>query len=319
MADAPSLLLPTRRNAEERIAAVRRFNRFYTRRAGLLNASILQSAYSLAEARVLWEVAHSPDGVSASWLKHELGIDLGYVSRVLGAFGKRGYMRSQQDPRDRRIRLHRLTPRGRTAVNLLELHSNAHVKGLLEALSEGEQHRLVGAMAAVEQVLGGKPKDPWNYVIRGPRPGDHGWVIERHGALYVREFGFDASFEAMVARVMADFLAGYDPRLEHAWLAERDGERIGCAYLVRRSQAVAQLRLLFVEPSARGVKVGRNLVAACVAFARDAGYRKVVLWTYGILHAAQRRYQEAGFVMLRQQTQQAFGRTLKAQYWELRL
>jgi DNA-binding MarR family transcriptional regulator/N-acetylglutamate synthase-like GNAT family acetyltransferase len=314
-----ALPLPSPAIPASPVETVRRFNRFYTRRAGLLNASILQSAYSLAEARVLWEVANSPEGVSASWLRHELGMDLGYVSRVLGAFGKRGYMRSQQDLRDRRIRLHRLTPHGRTAINLLELHSNAHVKGLLEALGEGEQHRLVDAMAAVEQVLGGKPKDPWNYVIRGPRPGDHGWVIERHGALYAREFGFDASFEAMVARVVADFLAGYDPRLEHAWLAERDGERIGCVYLVRRSQAVAQLRLLLVDPSARGVKVGRNLVAACVAFARDAGYRKVVLWTYGVLHAAQHRYREAGFVMVRQQAQRAYGRMLKAQLWELRL
>jgi GNAT superfamily N-acetyltransferase len=284
---------PTR---ESRIAAVRRFNRFYTRTIGVLQEGLLDSQFSLAEARVLYELEHRR-GLTASELARDLVREPSTI--------------------DRRQSLLSLTETGHAAFAPLDQRSREAVGALLDALPEPAQQSLIDAMARIEILLGSDRSRPW--LLRQHRPGDIGWVISRHGALYAEEYGFDGRFEALVAHVAGDFLARHDPDAERCWIAECDGVNVGSVFLVRKSPREAKLRLLLVEPAARGLGIGRRLVAECIAFARPAGYRTVTLWTNEVLVAARAIYQDAGFRLVASQPHNDFGPAMVGEDWELRL
>ncbi len=303
---------------EERVASVRRFNRFYTRRLGVLNEALLGSAFSLAEMRVLWELANN-EGISATWLEDQLGMDPGYLSRVLRGFKERGFLQVRPAPHDRRIRTLALTESGRRTFKVIDMRSHDEVRTTLEKLTEHERTRLAESMRAIVDVLAGNSPGSWPYVLRAPVAGDFGWVIERHGALYAREYGWDSTFEALVAEIVSKYLRAYNPQREQAWIAEREGERVGCVFLVERSEHVAQLRLLLVEPTARGHGIGSTLVSQCIRFARDARYRRMMLWTNSGLHAARHLYERTGFKRVKQEKHHSFGRDLVGQTFSLSL
>ena len=298
----------------DRVAAVRRFNRFYTRRIGLLNDALLGSDFSLAEMRVLWELAHDEDATASS-LKERLGMDAAYLSRILRGFRERGLLRTATAEHDARMRHLALTDKGRRAFAPLDRRSGEEVRATIADLSGGKQDRLVQAMGTIEALLEGRPEEPAPFVLREPRTGDFGWTIHRHGALYAQEYGWDATFEALVAEIVARYIREYQPGREHCWIAERAGEIVGCVYLVERSAKVAQLRLLLVEPSARGLGVGSALVAECLRFARAAGYRKMMLWTNSLLHSARHIYERAGFKLVKSEKHHSFGHDLVGQNW----
>lgn len=300
------------------IAAVRRFNRFYTRQIGLLQQGLLNSPYSLAEARVLYEIAHRQQP-TASELGQALQLDAGYLSRMLRAFEQRGLLQRRASPSDARQSLLSLTTVGRQAQAVLEEGANVEVGAMLQTLAPGGGVRLLRAMSDIEQLLGGAPASPEPYLLRTHRPGDMGWIVHRHGVLYAQEYGWDERFEALVAEITARFVREFDARRECCWLAERGDQILGCVMLVRQSDSVAQLRLLLVEPSARGLGVGRRLVEECIRFARQAGYRKISLWTNDILVAARRIYQAAGFELVGEEPHHSFGHHLVGQTWELAL
>lgn len=303
--------------AADRVAAVRRFNRFYTRRIGVLNDALYGSDFSLAENRVLWELAHD-EGATASGLEKRLGLDRGYLSRILRSFRERGLLRASPAGTDKRVRHLALTGEGRRAFARIDRRSGEEVGAALSALAAGEQESLVSAMRVVEALL--EPHaSPRAFHLRGPRPGDYGWVVQRHGALYAQEYGWDERFEALVAEIVAHFIGRFKPGRERCWIAEGEGERLGCVFVVERSPRVAQLRLLLVEPGARGMGVGTELVRQCVGFARTAGYSKVMLWTNDILHSARRIYERAGFRRVSEERHTSFGRRLVGQNWELAL
>lgn len=303
----------------DRVAAVRQFNRFYTRRVGLLTNAVYGSDFSLAEMRVLWELAHHA-GVTASRLEERLGMDPGYLSRIVRSFRERGYVRAASAAHDGRVRHLELTAKGRKAFAPFDRRSEGEVKAALSHLSATEQERLVGAMRSIESLLGVRAgSDPGRFIVREPRPGDYGWVIHRHGVLYAEEYGWDATFEALVAEIVAKFVRDFQPGRERCWVAERDGAIVGCVFLVERSATVSQLRLLLVEPSARGLGVGTELVGQCIAFARASGYRRMMLWTNDILHSARRIYQRAGFTLVKSEPHASFGKKLVGQTWELKL
>ena len=301
----------------QRVAAVRRFNRFYTRQIGLLQETLLRSPFSLTEARVLYELGNRAP-THATALGHELGLDAGYLSRILRGFERRGLLERAPSKTDGRQSVLGLTGRGRTAFARLEGASRREIGTLLEQLSAAEQGRLIGSMHTIEQLLGAPPPPPSSaaYRVRRHRPGDMGWVVHRHGVLYAREYGWDARFEALVAEIVAKFIKRYDPKRERCWIAERDGEIVGSVFLVRRSDRVAQLRLLLVEPTARGLGIGARLVRECVGFARRVGYRKIMLWTNDVLHAARHIYEQVGFHLVREERHHSFGHDLLGQTWE---
>jgi DNA-binding MarR family transcriptional regulator/N-acetylglutamate synthase-like GNAT family acetyltransferase len=299
----------------QRVAAVRRFNRFYTKQIGLLHEHLLRSAFSLTEVRVLYELAHRRRP-TATEIRAELGLDAGYLSRLVRGFEKRGLVRRARSPADRREHLLTLTPRGRGAFAPLEARSDAEIGALLRRSSPADQQALLRAIATIERLLGGARERPASYVLRSHRPGDIGWVVHRHGVLYAQEYGWDERFEALVAEIVARFVKRFDPRAEHCWIAEREGEIVGSVFLVRRSRTVAQLRLLLVEPSARGLGIGRRLVDECLRFAQRAGYKKIVLWTNDVLHAARHIYEATGFRLVHHYRHQSFGRQLVGQTWE---
>ena len=305
-------------DVDQWIAAVRRFNRFYTGQIGLLDDGYLESPFSLAEARVLYELAHG-DGTTATELSDTLRLDAGYLSRILRGFESRGLVSREPSPRDGRQRTLRLTDAGREAFAPLDQRSRDDIGTLLSALDDDDQARLVSAMTTIEQVLSDQPEPAVPYVIRPPHAGDMGWVVHRHGVLYAREYGWDERFEALVAGIVAGFIESYDPKRERCWIVERDGEVIGSVFLVRESATVAKLRLLLVEPSARGLGVGSKLVDECIRFARSAGYAKVTLWTNDILHAARHLYERAGFRLVHSEPHHSFGHALIAETWELHL
>jgi len=301
-----------------RVAAVRRFNRFYTRQVGLLGEHLLESPFSLSEARVLYELAQS-ESWSAAGLGKELGLDAGYLSRILRGFAERGLLEKQPSESDGRRSLLVLTAAGREAFQPLDAASRQAIGALLKTLPEASQQRLVGAMGSIEDLLGSPPKGRAAYLLRPHRSGDMGWVIGRHGALYAEEYGFDLSFEALVASIAAEFLQKFDPARENCWIAERGGENVGSVFLVKYSEEVAKLRLLIVEPSARGLGIGERLVAECIRFSRQAGYGKLTLWTQSILLAARKLYERAGFTMVGAEPNRSFGRDLVSETWELKL
>lgn len=303
------------------IQTVRRFNRFYTKQIGVLKEGLLQSPFSLAEVRVLYELAHR-EQPTAVQLAKELALDDGYLSRMLRAFRQRGLIARKPAPADRRQRLLALTPRGRSVFASLNARSDDQVATMLRELSPAEQERLVEAMGTIESLLlrdGSVQADRVPYLLRQHRPGDMGWVVFRHGVLYSQEYGWDERFEALVAGIVAQFIEHFDPKGERCWIAEKDGENVGSVFLVKHSTTVAKLRLLLVEPSARGLGIGHRLVDECLRFARQAGYRKITLWTNSVLHAARRIYERAGFVLLEEKPHRHFGENLVGQTWELTL
>jgi DNA-binding MarR family transcriptional regulator/N-acetylglutamate synthase-like GNAT family acetyltransferase len=303
---------------DARVAAVRRFNRFYTQKIGVLVDGMLESPFSLAEARVLYELAHR-ERPTATEIARDLGLDPGYLSRILRGFARRRLIRKERSAADGRQSLLGLTDAGRVAFAPLDSGSRAIIGKLIGALPAGQQNRLTGAMHEIESLLGAGPEKRVPYLLRPHRPGDLGWIVHRHGALYAEEYGFDERFEALVARIAADFLDGHDPRRERCWIAERDGAVIGSVMLVKKSATVAKLRLLLVEPEARGLGVGARLVEECIRFARQAGYRKVTLWTNSVLHAARRLYESAGFEKVDEETHAMFGPGMTGETWELKL
>jgi DNA-binding MarR family transcriptional regulator/GNAT superfamily N-acetyltransferase len=303
---------------ERQVVAVRRFNRFYTQRIGVLEEGLLKSAFSLTEARVLYELANREQPAAAD-LCRDLGLDAGYLSRILARFVRQGLLaKSAGEPDGRRRRLS-LTDDGLAAFAALDAASRDEVVALLEAVSPAGRGHLLAAMATVERLLGGGGPVPVPYILRPPRPGDLGRVVSRHGALYAEEYGWDDSFEALVAGIVADFAKSHDPRREACWIAEREGEAAGAVFLVRQSDAVAKLRLLYVEPEARGLGIGARLVDEAVRFARRAGYATLTLWTNDILAAARHLYEAAGFRLVREELHHSFGRDLVGQDWELDL
>jgi DNA-binding MarR family transcriptional regulator/GNAT superfamily N-acetyltransferase len=304
-----------------RVDAVRAFNRFYTRQIGVLGAHYLDTDFSLTDLRVLYELAHH-DAATATAIGDELGLDAGYLSRILRRFEARGYLARTPSPADARQSLLRLTKKGRAAFAPVDARARELVEELLGRLSDAEQRGVVGAMTTITKTLTRKQPEPRAepYLLRAHQPGDMGWVIHRHGALYAREWHYDQRFEALVARICADFLDHFDPSGERCWIAERGDEIVGSVFLVRQSKRVAKLRLLLVEPSARGLGIGARLIAECVRFARDAGYEKITLWTQSELGAARRLYQQAGFRCVKKHAQPNFGREdLVAETWELEL
>jgi DNA-binding MarR family transcriptional regulator/ribosomal protein S18 acetylase RimI-like enzyme len=304
--------------AVDPVQTVRRFNRFYTRQIGLLEEKLLASELSLAELRMLYELAHRRTP-TASELAHELLLDAGYTSRILAGFERRGLLRRRRSAGDARRNLLALTPRGRRVFAPLDARSSNQVAALLAGLSAADRDRLLAAMATIERLLAPPPPTAAPYLVRPHRSGDLGWVIERHAALYADEQGWGETFEALVAQVGADFLAHHDPRRERCWIAERNEQRVGSVFLVAHSRTVAKLRLLLVEPEARGLGIGRRLVAECVAFGRQAGYRRLTLWTQSNLLAARHLYQEAGFRRVASEPHTRFGHGLVGETWELPL
>lgn len=306
------------RDRSARTDSVRHFNRFYTKQIGVLQESLLNSGYSLSEVRVLYELAHRKQP-TAKELGRDLGLDAGYLSRILANFEAQKFLERKSSEVDGRQILIRLTKRGQAEVAKLESCSRDQIDLMLKDISESDQKRLLDAMRTIESILdpSGKPAAP--YVLRTHQPGDMGWVVHRHGALYGQEYGWNSEFEALVAEIVAKFLRDFDPDRERCWIAEKDSEIIGSVFLVKHSRTVAKLRLLLVEPSARGLGVGNRLVEECINYARLVGYKKITLWTNDILHGARRIYERAGFHLIDEEKHHSFGHDLVAQTWELDL
>ena len=301
-----------------RVEAIRRYNRFYTRRIGVLEEGFLKSPFSLTETRVLYELAHR-DKTTATVLGEELGLNAGYLSRILRRFHETRLIEKRRSGKDGRQSLLSLTAKGKAAFARLDEESKTQVGAMLEPLSEEYRRALVAAMEAIERLLGASAEPKVPYLLRPPEPGDLGWVVARHGALYAREYGYDETFEALVAEIVAKFVQTFDPKKERAWIAEREGENVGSVFLVRDTDEVAKLRLLLVEPKARGLGIGKRLVDECLRFARKRGYKKVKLWTQDELHAARRIYEEAEFRIVQREPHRSFGKALVAEIWEREL
>src|SRR5215467_8916829 len=300
------------------IQSVRQFNRFYTRRIGLLQESWSQSPYSLTEVRVLYELS-ARNKPTATELCRDLGLDAGYLSRILRNFENQKLVARVRSSKDGRQSLLSLTPQGRKTFAPLEQRQVEEVGAMLNSVPQSDREPLLKSMRNIEQSLGGiKPSS--EYRLRTQRPGDMGWVVHRHGILYSREWGYDDRFEALVAEIVAKFIQKFDAKRERCWIAERNGEMLGSIFLVRKSGAVAKLRLLLVEPAARGLGIGKRLVSECVNFARSAGYKKIVLWTQNELAAARHLYEQAGFRVVSRKKHSSWGREgLVAESWELKL
>jgi DNA-binding MarR family transcriptional regulator/GNAT superfamily N-acetyltransferase len=300
------------------VAAVRAFTRFYTRQIELLNEGLLESGFSLAEGRVLYELATRRE-VAAGDLARDLGMDAGYLSRILKRFESAGLLMRAASPEDARRARIRLTDAGEAAFGPLDAASREQVGRMIAPLSGPERATLLQAMGTIERMLAGgaRPGEPVS--LRPHRPGDMGWITHRQAVLYAAEYGWDETFEALVAEITASFIRTFDPTGERCWIAERGGEILGSVFCVRESDTVAKLRLLYVEPSARGLGIGRLLVGACIAFARAAGYRTLTLWTNDILVAARKIYCEAGFRLVAEEPHRSFGHDLVGQNWELAL
>jgi DNA-binding MarR family transcriptional regulator/GNAT superfamily N-acetyltransferase len=306
------------------VSALRAFNRFYTRRIGVLDEHLYGTPFTLPQTRVLWELAHH-EGITATELARLLGLDLGYLSRLLGTLKARRLVRAQRSPSDARQSLLSLSAAGRRAFEPMNQHSHDQISALLAPLDEPSRRRLLQATGTIETLLGAPRANPAPYLLRAPQPGDIGWVIARHGALYAAEYGWDLSFEALVAQIAGQFVERFDAKREACWIAERDGQNVGCVFLVQArndktgkiERGLAQLRLLIVEPSARGLGIGARLVAECERFARNAGYRRIKLWTQSTLLAARAIYARAGYRLVGSESHHSFGADLVAEVWEL--
>jgi len=304
--------------ASRQIEAVRRFNRFYTRQIGVLREGLLDSPFSLTEVRVLYELAHR-DRLTAAELGKDLGLDRGYLSRTLRSFEKRGLIKKTRSQTDGRQSFLAPTAKGRRIFAPLNARSQKEVEEMLSSLSAGEQRSLIEAMESIQRLLTNKPEPKVTYILRPHNPGDMGWIVHRHGVLYSQEYGWDEDFEALVAEIVARFIKTFNHKRERCWIAERDGEIVGSVFLVRKSKTVAKLRLLLVEPRSRDLGIGNRLVDECIRFARQAGYRKITLWTNDVLVAAKHIYERAGFVLVEEKQHHSFGHDLVGQDWELKL
>lgn len=307
------MAIQTVETADETVATVRRFSRFYTRRIGVLQEALLGTDLSLPEGRLIYEIALA-DRTTATELAHDLGLDAGYMSRLLKSLQQRGLVSRNPSVTDARQSILTLTAKGRKAFDRINRRSDEEVRALLSPLAAADRSALSASLRTVERLLGGGAKA--DFTVRDLRPGDIGWVVHRHGALYAQEYGFDASFEVLVARVAADFVEKRDPAWERAWIAEADGRIVGSVFLARKSKTVAQLRLLYVEPHMRGHGIGRRLVDACMAHARALGYRRMTLWTNSILTAARNIYRANGFELTKSEAYHGFGRDLVGETWE---
>lgn len=314
-------MFPTAR-VSQAIRAVRHFNRFYTKQIGLLQDRMLSSPFSLTEVRILYEVAHRRQP-TASDLIEELGMDAGYLSRSLSKLGQRGLLHRERSAKDGRQIFLSLTRKGRNTFRPLEFRSNRQVARMLDRLTPEQRRQLLSAMHAIEERLDASHAPDAKssaYTLRAHQPGDMGWVVHRHGNLYWREYGYDERFEALVAKIVSDFIQHFDPQRERCWVAEKDEEIVGTVFLVKKSKTVCKLRLLLVEPGARGLGIGRRLVSECVRFGREVGYKKMMLWTQSELGAARHLYKEAGFRLAGQQRHKSWGRRdLVSEVWELDL
>jgi DNA-binding MarR family transcriptional regulator/GNAT superfamily N-acetyltransferase len=318
-AESMASVAPPPREAEEPIQAIRHFNRFYTGQIGVLQKGLLESPYSLTEVRLLYELAHRRS-VTATDLSHELGLDAGYLSRMLTQFEKRGWISRKPVSADRRQTLLALTPKGCATLRPLEEKSNQQVQEMLTRISSDAQQQLVHAMQHIEQILAPASAAREPYMLRTHQPGDVGWIVYRHGVLYSEEYHYDERFEAKVAEIIAKFIQDFDARRDRCWIAEKDGERVGSVLLVHQSTTVAKLRVLLVEPSARGLGIGKRLVQECVRFARHVGYKKIVLWTQSELKGARKIYEQARFQLIKEEPHRSWGREdLVAETWELKL
>jgi DNA-binding MarR family transcriptional regulator/GNAT superfamily N-acetyltransferase len=307
-------------NSSDCVSAVRRFSRFYTRRIGLLHEGLLGGTLSLTEARVVYELAQRGNS-TATELGGELGLDAGYLSRILRGFEERGLVDKRPSEVDGRRTVLSLTAAGRESFAAMDARSRDEVGAMVARLSAAERRQLADALGAAETLLGGstEPPPPVPYILRPPRVGDMGWIVHRQGVLYAQEYGWDETFEALVAEIVAGFVRGFDPKRENCWIAEREGIAVGSVFLVRQSDAVAKLRLLYVEADARGLGIGKRLVEECVRFARRVGYARITLWTNDVLVAARRIYREAGFRLVEEEPHRSFGHDLVGQNWELEL
>jgi DNA-binding MarR family transcriptional regulator/GNAT superfamily N-acetyltransferase len=317
-----NIAVRTAPETERRVAAMRRFSRFYTRRIGVLQDRFLQSPFSLAEARVLYELTQR-ERPTATELAACLDLDAGYLSRILRGFAERGLVTKTPSPEDRRQSRLALTPKGRKAYAPLERRSHDDVAAMLGALPEADQERVLAAMGTIERLIGEPRREPTaeqrSYVLRAPLTGEMGWVVARHAALYAQEYGWGARFEGLCAEIVAEMIATYDPARDRHWIAEMDGEPVGSVFCVKASDEVAKIRLLLVEPKARGHGIGARLVDECITFARAAGYKKMTLWTHSVLTAARRIYQAAGFELLAQWEHADWGVPVVGETWDREL
>ena len=299
------------------VSTIRAFNRFYTRKIGVVDG-VASSPFSLAEARVLYELAHR-EQPTATDIRKELGLDAGYMSRILRGFERRKLVTREQSKTDERQRFLSLTAKGRKAFAPLDERSNRDVAAMLEKLSPTERQQLLDAVQTVGRLLGDKAEPRTPYLLRQHQPGDMGWIVHRQAILYAEEYWWDGTYEALAAEIVAQFIKNYDSKCERCWIAEKDGERVGAVFVAKASDETAKLRLLHVEPEARGLGIGKRLVDECVRFARQAGYQKMTLWTQSILHAARHLYKQAGFRIVREEQHHSFGKDLTAETWELDL
>ena len=305
-------------SARHQIESVREFNRFYTRLIGALNRGFLDSPFSLAEVRVLLELYYRKS-TTASVVVQALGIDAGYLSRMLRGFARRGLLSKSDATADGRQKPIGLSAAGRKAFEEIEARQRDVLATILEPVASHHRTQLIASMHRIKRILDAPADDRSPYTLRNLRPGDIGWVTHRQGVMYYEEYGWDERFEALVAEILAHFVQRFDPKTERAWIAERDGEIVGSIFCVRKSATVAQLRLLYVEPSTRGLGIGTRLVDECVEFARRAGYRKMKLWTNSILDSARRIYERRGFRLIKEERHHSFGKNLVGQNWELDL
>jgi DNA-binding MarR family transcriptional regulator/RimJ/RimL family protein N-acetyltransferase len=310
---------PTRDTAApvppDRVAELRAFTRFYTSVLGVLDEGLLDTPFSVTEARIIFELAQH-EATELADLRRRLGVDAGYMSRIAARLETGGLLTRERSPVDGRRQVLRLTDQGRAAYAVLDARAAEQAGELLGRLPDPVQQRVLAAMGTIRAVLGDRDGErPRTVVLRPPGPGDYGWIVARHGALYAAEHGWDTSFEGLVARIVADFLAGHDPVREAAWIAEVDGEPVGCVFCVARDETTAQLRILLVEPDARGYGIGTRLVDECVRFARRAGYERIVLWTNDVLLSARRIYEGAGFTLDEEEPHHSFGQDLVGQMW----
>jgi DNA-binding MarR family transcriptional regulator/GNAT superfamily N-acetyltransferase len=312
----PEILEPSQ---PARIARIRRFNRFYTGRVGALDEGHLHSPFSLAEARVIYEIANA-DSSTAAALGRELSMDAGYLSRLLRGLERQGLVRRATSKDDRRRSILRLTSKGRATFEELDARARNQVAAFLAPLSDAEQRRLLDAMRTIDGLLGAHDREP-AYHLRDPRPGDMGWIVHRQSVLYAREYGWNQEYEALISRIAGEFLERFDPERERCWIAERDGEIVGSVFVVKHPErdGVAKLRLLYVEPTSRGLGIGRRLVSECARFARDVGYHTLTLWTNSVLISARRIYEAEGYHLVREEPHHSFGKDLVGQTWELAL
>ncbi|UCE52991.1 MAG: MarR family transcriptional regulator [Desulfobacterales bacterium] len=308
----------TENKLHEGVTVFRRFNRFYTKQIGLLAQGLLKTRFPLTQARILYELAQYEQS-TASDLINELSIDPGYLSRILSSFEKEGLLRKVRSKSDSRQRILKLTTQGKKSFAVLNERSGKEAEALLLSLSEEDRHRLLNAMQTIEDILGTESETMTSYLLRPHEPGDIGWIIHRHGVVYSEEYGFDETFEALVAEILVQFIRKHDPKRERIWIAEQDGQRIGSVMIVEAGDQVAQLRLLFVEPKARGKGIGKRLINECINFSKRNRYRKIKLWTQSNLLEARHLYSKAGFELVKESAHKSFGHDLIAEIWELSL